>query len=477
MGYERRRSLRGTKAIQAVLVLLMIWVGYQFLQYIQPGEGLRLGTFVAGVDVSGRLEAEAIEMVRTAYAAPVTLHYGNTTITLNPETVRFQVDAEAMMSTARAASQSNFLGGFLAYLLHRPEAQISVPLQASYDETALRQVLQRLAQRYDQPMRPPHGVLNTLSFVPGSPGQRLDVEASLPRVVQALYSPIAREAELVIQQVEPPPPGPEMLRDLLSQRMAEFPGIASIFIVHPGQRIEIADDADIAFAAMSIIKIAIMEETYRLLDGPPDPETRKLLTETMTLSGNYTANLLLERLGDGSAQRGAEKLTESMRYLGLRNTFMAAPYDYKGPARTITTPANSRKDKNTLPDPYMQTTARDMGLLLEMILLGAEGKGTLLAAYPDQITPTECQEMLDLLAQNELQKLIVDGVPKGTPVAHKHGWIADSHADVGIVYAPTGPYVLSIFLYRPGWLEWELSSTLMSDISKATYNYFTSNLR
>ena len=35
-----------------------------------------------------------------------------------------------------------------------------------------------------------------------------------------------------------------------------------------------------------------------------------------------------------------------------------------------------------------------------------------------------------------------------------------------------GYYVFSVFLYRPDWLEWELSSETMADLARATYNYF-----
>jgi hypothetical protein len=57
-------------------------------------------------------------------------------------------------------------------------------------------------------------------------------------------------------------------------------------------------------------------------------------------------------------------------------------------------------------------------------------------------------------------------------VAHKHGWVGDSHGDAGIVFTPGGDYVLCIYLYYTDWLEWEVSSPLMARISEATYKYF-----
>jgi len=107
-----------------------------------------------------------------------------------------------------------------------------------------------------------------------------------------------------------------------------------------------------------------------------------------------------------------------------------------------------------------------------MIYQCADGGGTLIAAYPDELTPDECQAMLDIMSQNHIGALIEAGVPEGTQVAHKHGWVGDSHGDAGIVFTPGGDYVLCVYLYHTDWLEWEVSSPLMARISEATYNYF-----
>ena len=167
-------------------------------------------------------------------------------------------------------------------------------------------------------------------------------------------------------------------------------------------------------------------------------------------------------------------VNESLRKLGLTNTFMATPYDrqYKTPPHVVTE-ANSRTDLNTAPDPYMQTTPRDMGTMLAMIVECSEGKGALLAAYPDQFKPEECKDVLDFMALNEVDELIVGGLPKGAKAIHKHGYVADTHGDVAAIWGPQGPYILSVFLYSPGWLMWDLSNPTMKDLSTAAWNYFS----
>jgi hypothetical protein len=57
-------------------------------------------------------------------------------------------------------------------------------------------------------------------------------------------------------------------------------------------------------------------------------------------------------------------------------------------------------------------------------------------------------------------------------VIHKHGYINDTNADVAAVWHPSGPYVLSIFLYNPPWLDWELSNSTMQDLSRAVWSWW-----
>jgi len=181
--------------------------------------------------------------------------------------------------------------------------------------------------------------------------------------------------------------------------------------------------------------------------------------------------LLHDVIGGGDSYQGVENLTASMNYLGLLDTFVAAPYDEES-AVAIVTAANSRTDITTHPDPQMQTTPLDMGLLLEMIYQCSQGGGALLAAYPDSLTVDECDQMVEWMSMNRIDSLVEAGVPVGTRVAHKQGFTGDTHADAALVFSPGGDFALVVFLYRPQWLEWDESAPLIADIATATYNYF-----
>ena len=98
--------------------------------------------------------------------------------------------------------------------------------------------------------------------------------------------------------------------------------------------------------------------------------------------------------------------------------------------------------------------------------------GTLIAALDGEITQAECEFLIEILTKNVIGSLIEEGVPPDTQVAHRHGWISDTHSDAGIVYTNNGDYIIVIMMYNRDWLEWAVSSPLIADISQATYNYF-----
>jgi beta-lactamase class A len=366
---------------------------------------------------------------------------------------------------------------FLAVTLGGTSRPLIVPVAADYDPQALWRELQRVADQCDQPPRPPHLVKASLRFVPGESAQRLDIEASLPQVVGALVSPTQRQVDLTVIQEEGEGLSSDgdldALQPAIGSLVADFPGVLGVFVKDLTTGEEMTMNGEVAFAGMSLMKVAIVEEFFRRLDRAPTIEETALLTETLTRVGNSTSNLLLTRIGEGDPYQGARWLTESMRHVGLANTFMVSPYngENRSPPH-ILTPANSRNDVNTDPDPYIQTTPQDVGLFLEMLYQGAEGGGTLIAAYPGEITPEECETILEIMKSSQLESMLEEGVPEGTPMAHKYGWIADTHADAGIVFSPGGDYILVVFVHQQDWLQWDQSAPLIADIAHVVYNYF-----
>jgi len=107
-----------------------------------------------------------------------------------------------------------------------------------------------------------------------------------------------------------------------------------------------------------------------------------------------------------------------------------------------------------------------------MYQCAADGSGALIDTFGDAFDQRECQQMLYLMSGNKIGALIEVGVPENIPVAHKHGWIDDTHGDAGIVFTPGGNYVFVAVLHSPTWLNFEESFPLLEDLSLTVYNHF-----
>ncbi|MEA3335256.1 MAG: serine hydrolase [Chloroflexota bacterium] len=469
-----------------ILVAVAVLLGPSALAYYNSQGPLPGGISLAGLDPSGQDLEEIAGNLHETFMQPVAVYYDGERIILYPEDIGFQPDVNAMIAEAVPFGEGlGFWRPFPSQLMDHPPDPLDIPLKYTLDEEKLGAWFYEVAQDFDQEPRPPSGVAlvpgtpytSTFMFQAGKPGLELEPNLSMPGLLDALEDPVQREAHLVLVEIPPPPPTIKELERLLANRADQFPGLVSIFVRQVGGDEEVSVDPDIAFAGMSTMKVPIMAELYRSVLGKgPGVETTKLLTSTMGLSGNFTANLLLRLIGGGNIGdewSGADRVTATLRNLGLENSFMATPYDKDSLPKTYSTPANSRTDVSTAPDKHMQTTAKDSALLLEWLVQCSEGGGTLLAIYPDQLTADECSQMLEFMDLNKKDILLETGLPPDVRMVHKHGFVEDSHSDAAIVWSPAGPYVVAVFIHKFGWVEWDLSSSIMADVSKAAWDYFT----
>jgi beta-lactamase class A len=474
------------KALQRFLMLvlfamLVAFLLYQGVLFTLERSKMPPGTAVAGVDVAGLTRDEAAAALAAVYLAPIGLRHNEERVALNPQDVGFVMDVEGMLDEAeQARNETPLWQGYLQFVLRGAWQPTAVALRATHDREAVRQQVVNVAAFLDKPATAPQLRVDTGDYEPGTAGYTTDVEASLTAVEAALYMPEPenREAPLVLLYEEAQPMNLHVLEDQLRRLLTNAEGvIGSVFVMDMQTGEEIGINADLAISGLSILKIAIFVEAYRALDRAPNEYELGLFQDTAVRSSNFGANLLLHTIaGEENTYQGAALLTESLHRLGLVNTFMAIPYDAaEVPTRpsTYITPANSVAGLITQPDPARQTTAEDMGTLLAMMYHCAQGGGSLLAVYPGEITPEECQAIIDLMVLNEEGNLIRFGVPESVPVSHKHGWDGVTYGDAGLVFSPGGDYVIVTYVTQPGgWLVSDISFPLLWEMSRLTYNYF-----
>lgn len=453
--------------------LLVRGVQYRLTRDVFPE-----GTEIAGIDVSGMDSPEARLRIEEAYSMPVYVYHKSEHVEIDPVDVGFVLEVDAMLTEAqqRIAERNEWLR-YAGFVLHRPLEPVTIPLIASNNEEEVAALVQSISELLDEPATPAQVLSEGGGLKEGQGGFVTDVDASVPIVTDALYRQENRVAKLVVLEQEEPEITIDLLAETIESKLQSFDGIGSVFILDLQTGEEVNINSDMAMSGLSILKIGIFVEAYRAIDDVPNAEEQKLFLDTATRSSNYGANLLLHVVaGVNNTYKGADIFTESMQRLGLENTFMAVPYDASPPAyrkTTYVTPANSRPDVELELDETMQSTAEEIGTLLAMIYRCSKGGGALLAVYPDELTPVECQAIIDLMVLNEEGNLIRYGVPEGIPVSHKHGWAQGTHADAGIVYSPGGDFVIVEYLHQAGgWLVAEESFPILREIARAAYNYF-----
>src|SRR4051812_2543744 len=238
-------------------------------------------------------------------------------------------------------------------------------------------------------------------------------------------------------------------------------------------RAELLIDPDKKFHAASTMKVPIMIELFRqadagtlrldeplpirnefhsIVDGSvyqlsvgddSDAEVYARIGKTMTLrqlceamitvSSNFAANLLIERVG-------AENVRKTVTRLGADGMLVL---------RGVEDQKAFDKGMNN------ETTARAL-----LVLMTTIARGQAVSAAADA-------EMAAILKRQKFHDAIPAGLPEGTIVGHKTGNITKIHHDAAIVYGPR-PYVL-VVLVR-GIEDQKVSGPLIASISREVWN-------
>jgi beta-lactamase class A len=173
-------------------------------------------------------------------------------------------------------------------------------------------------------------------------------------------------------------------------------------------------------------KFHIATPDAELTEGGISLSTREALNQMITISHNYAAMLLSQKV----------RLSSVSRYL-QDNGLSESKIGTAGNAPTV--------------------TAWDAALFMEKL-------------YREQLAQGEhTQDMLDLLKGQKLNNKIPKYLPANVFVAHKTGEINQFSHDAGIVYSSAGTYIIAILSESdnpPG------SEERIARISEAVYQYF-----
>lgn len=472
----------------AALGLLML----ELIRFSQQAERFANEVVVAGVPVGGLAAVDAANRIEQTYAQPVTLWYADSPIILDPASVGFRTNREAMLAQARTGGNTDaaFWQRFLNHLAgSEAEARITVDLVADYQEALLRQIVNDIAARYDRPPGDGSYDVQTLTFRPGDPGYVLDEQATLSLIDRALRDPLNRQVVLPIDSTDGGNTNIDALRQLIIAYL-DLEGfvydgqstVASVFIMdlETGEEVNIL--GDVAFSAASTVKVSILIDYFRNLLFAPNDDEAFLMAESLLCSNNSSSNLLMQIIGGGtdtSLAAGIANVTNTARFIGARNTFLSAPLFLGGDQQLFSIPAPTTSPNpnfNTGADQFNQTTTEDLGTLFSMIYDCANYGSGLMTAYPDgSFTQNECRQMLELMSANDLERLLQGGIPADARISHKNGWLEDVHGDAGIVFPPNGRnYVIAVYVWEnTDFFSFSRAWPLIEGVSRAAWNYFS----
>jgi beta-lactamase class A len=346
-----------------------------------------------------------------------------------------------------------------------------------------------IANRYDKLPSPATPIAGTTNFQAGVPGSELDIERAIPLIEAALFSTNQRTIDLPIKQTSPSHPTFQNLEVLLRQTidLSGFDGTLGVYVedMQSGQNINFILDKEntvttppeVAFTASSTIKIPIMVSVFRRIGETLDAETVKNLEDMVAKSINSASDWLMQN--KISRDEGPLLVTEDIQTLGYDNTFLGG-YFYPGAPilKVFDTPANQRTDIDSEPDPYSQTTPLRWASYCTTFTNALFGWRSIDCCLSGRAHPAECQSMVNYLIQDRIALLIQAGVPDGTNVAHKHGWVTDIYgiihdmSDAAIVFTPGGDFVFTIYMYHPVQIVFDPANQLVKDLSRAIYNYY-----
>lgn len=273
----------------------------------------------------------------------------------------------------------------------------------------------------------------------------------------------------------------DSLKSMIERRIAQVDGaIAGVAFHDLGRGDTLFINADDGFHAASTMKVPVMIELFRridaraldlnqgillvnqfgsIVDGSPfsldagdDSDSsayaavgkrltvRELIDRMITRSSNLATNALIELVRADHANATAHEL-------GAKNIRVL---------RGVEDNKAFRAGLNNT------TTARDLAVLLEAIETGRAA------------SRSSSDAMRDILLRQEFSAEIPAGLPPGTKVAHKTGWITGVLHDAAIVYPPNRkPYVL-VVLTR-GIPDQKVARQLIVDISRLIYDHAAAN--
>jgi beta-lactamase class A len=290
--------------------------------------------------------------------------------------------------------------------------------------------------------------------------------------------PLLSLALILLQTPAPAPPAPNpSLKARIQARIARTPARAvGLYYRDLATGDSLTVGSDMRFHAASTMKIPVMIQLFRDRDARLlSLDDSIIVTNTFRSivdSSPYTLDpsddsdsSLYKRVGRRASIRELIELMETVSS-NLATNLLIAKVDAKRAhatahalgADSILVLRGVEDGKAYQAGLNNTTTARDLGMLLVAI---ANGKAA---------SPASCQEMLAILGRQHFTEGIPAGLPPGTPVFHKTGWIGQVVYHDAALVEPSGGGRYVLVVLTGGIQKDDDAHAVVRDISRLVFD-------
>jgi len=253
----------------------------------------------------------------------------------------------------------------------------------------------------------------------------------------------------------------------------EFPGVMGLAVKDLETGDELILNGDEVFPIASSIKIPVLIEFFKRAElGEIDTKRtltfleghrvggsgvlKELGSETLTMNLLDYAILMIT-VSDNSATNividlvGIENVNQTLSQLGLTRTRLE---------RKMMDAEGLKAGKENV------STPREMMTLMESL-------------YAKRVlSPQVCEMTLEILKKPKegiIEGVIRNSVSKDVKIANKSGWVDGATCDIGIVYLPKRPYIVSLLTKHVPLSDEKTLATIeaMTKVTKLIHEYFT----
>jgi beta-lactamase class A len=254
-----------------------------------------------------------------------------------------------------------------------------------------------------------------------------------------------------------------VLSDPLAAELDAMPGTISVFIGRPAAAPAYTRLPDARHYAASTMKVAVLAALYRAAEaGRLDPDRPVPVTATFASAAPGAPEYALrgpahdnddavwQRLGGTAPLRWLARRM-IVRSSNLATNLVLAEVGLPAFAEAWQVAGASRSVAGSGIDDFSAravgitniVTARDLAALLSAIAIGVSD-GHPIAG------PAACREMLDVLCAQEYREDLPEGLPPGTRIACKNGWVKGVRHGAGVVFpGDAPPYAIVVCATTP----------------------------